>query len=418
LLHVEQSGGRDGRAGRCLRLDRGGADRPAPSSFVNGRVATESGDVRDIAARAAASPRVALDVESNGLFAYKPALCTVQLAWLAGDEVEIAILDTLATPAKPLEVLEHADTTVVLHDLTFDVRLLREHGVSLGRVRDTSVAARLLGKRALGLASLLESELGLHLDKKLQHHDWASRPLEPAHLAYLRDDVRHLLALDDSLAAQVEKAGIVDEVEEEVRYKLWTALEEVAAPPGYLRVKGLEKLPPHGQAIVRRAFLARERIAEGENVPPFHVAGPELLLELATRRPTSPSDVRSLPAARGRSRRFADDWARAVSEGLSDGALPTADAELLRPPPVDRTEASLRRAREERLRRWRKAEASARGVDEQAILPGHCLTDLARLAPPDEQGLRDVPGVGARRVERYGRALLAALAPASGAPSA
>lgn len=385
---------------------------------MSAAVATTGDDVRAIATRAATSPRVALDVESNGLFAYKPSLCTVQVAWLEAGEIAIGILDTMATSATPLAALTEAGgPTIVLHDLTFDVRLLREHGVVLSRVRDTSVAARLLGKKALGLASLLASELGLQVDKKLQHHDWAARPLEPVHLTYLADDVRHLLSLDDSLTDQVARAGIEAEVDEEVRYKLWSALEEVVAPPAYLRVKGLEKLAPPSQAIVRRAFLVREELAAREDVPPFHVAGPELLLELAARKPTTAAEVRSLAATRGRARRFADAWARAVTEGLEDGALPLEDSATLRPPPLDRAESARRRTREERLRRWRKSEAAARGVDEQAVLPGHCVSDLARLGASDDDALLAIPGVGAQRVERYGRALLAALTPTSGAES-
>ena len=140
-------------------------------------LAVDEGALAAIVARASASARVAVDVESNGLHAYRPSLCTAQLAWGTGAATEIAIVDTLATPATPLAPLFTGGVIAVLHDLTFDVRLLREHGVALGAVRDTSVAARLLGKPAQGLASLLAGELGITVDKALQHHDWAARPL-------------------------------------------------------------------------------------------------------------------------------------------------------------------------------------------------------------------------------------------------
>ncbi len=67
------------------------------------------------------------------------------------------------------------------------------------------------------------------------------------------------------------------------------------------------------------------------------------------------------------------------------------------------------RAREARLKAFRRREAAARGVDEQAVLPGHCVRDLVALAPPTLDDLARVAGLGAFRVERYGRALLEAL---------
>ena len=373
-------------------------------------VAETESALAQIVARASGAARVAVDVESNGLHAYRPSLCVTQLAWSTSAGTEIALIDTLATSASPLAALFAGGAVAVLHDLTFDARLLREHGVTLAAVRDTSVAARLLGKPALGLAALLSAELGVTVDKGLQHHDWAARPLTEAQRDYLAADVRHLLALDDALATQVDAVGITAEVADETRYKLASALAEVDAPPGYLRVRGVDKLPPEGQAIVRRAFLAREEIAEEQDVPPFHVASPELLLDLATKRPRAASEVRALRSARGRAARFADAWLSAVELGLRDGALPADDAAGLTPPPLDRAESALRRAREERLRGWRRAEAEARGVHEQAVLPGHCLTEIAKRAPLDHALLAAIPGFGEARLARYAAAIVAIVA--------
>lgn len=370
-------------------------------------VASTEGALHAVVARASSSPRVAIDVESNGLHAYRPRLCTAQLAWGAGVETEVAIVDTIATPATPLAALFAGGVVAVLHDLTFDVRLLREHGVTLSGVRDTSVAARLLGKPAMGLSALLAGELGIAVDKALQHHDWAARPLTEPQIGYLVADVRHLLALDDALDAQVVAAGITDEVAEETRYKLASALIETDPVPGYLRVRGIDKLAPEAQAIVRRAFLAREEIARREDVPSFHAGSPDLLLDLATRRPRSASEVRALRSARGRAQRHAATWIEAVEAGVRDGALPPEDAARLVPTPIDRAELALRRSREERLRGWRRAEALARGVNEQAVLPGHCLTELARVGPPDLDALASIAGLGSARRDRYGEALLA-----------
>jgi ribonuclease D len=69
-----------------------------------------------------------------------------------------------------------------------------------------------------------------------------------------------------------------------------------------------------------------------------------------------------------------------------------------------------RRDREARISAWRKAEAKARAVNEQVVLPGHCASDVVGLERLDHETLAQVPGIGRFRVSRYGDAILAALA--------
>ena len=206
-------------------------------------IADERG-LQAIAERLAQAPALAVDIESNGLFKYKAGLCTVQLA-IAGEEP--LVVDTIATPLTPLAaILSASGPRKIVHDVAFDARILAEHGIFLGNVFDTSLAARMLGRTATGLASLLLSELGVSVDKKLQHHDWTERPLEAHHIKYLSDDVLHLPALAEKLQQEVAERGIADEIEEETRYRLAQAAASVAAGdrrPAYVRLKGVERVP-------------------------------------------------------------------------------------------------------------------------------------------------------------------------------
>ena len=106
--------------------------------------------------------RLAVDVEANGLHAYRACALHAPARLARGRRgrgrrrrharrVRSRRSRALLGPEGPVKVL---------HDLTFDARLLAEAGAPLGRVRDTSVAARLLGFAATGLAALLASELG------------------------------------------------------------------------------------------------------------------------------------------------------------------------------------------------------------------------------------------------------------------
>ncbi len=256
-------------------------------------VVSNQADLAAVLRAASAAPIIALDVEGNGLFAYRPRLCTAQLAWNEGEETAIAIVDTLALDPKPLsEILGARGPVKVLHDFTFDLKLLSDAGVELQNLRDTSVLARFLGRKATGLASLLASELGIVVAKDLQQHDWSRRPLKPAELEYLEGDVRDLEALLDKLSAEARALDIEEEVEVECAYKYEMALalprEKRAA---YLRIKGADALDAPSLAVLRRLVEERERIAEKWDEPPFKVAGNELLLSLAQTRPTSVAEL-------------------------------------------------------------------------------------------------------------------------------
>ncbi len=398
------------------------------------RVETEAA-LAACAARAAGASRLAVDVEANGLHAFRPALCVLQLAWHEGGEVAVAVIDTLAVPVAPLApLLGPSGPLKILHDLTFDARLLGEAGAPLARARDTSVAARFLGFSATGLASLLASELGVTHSKDLQQHDWSRRPLTPEQIDYLAGDVRHLLDLDDRLCQKAEALDIAPEVADECAYKLDTAL---APPrdtrPGYVRIKGVASLDPVGRAVLRRLCLARDEAAASADVPPFKVVGNEILLDLAHRRPL---DRAALAAVRGATAgaagRWVDRWLGAIADGIRDGEIPPADQPHFTPAVPDRGAFARRRACEARVSGWRKAEAARRGVDPQVVLPGHCAAELVdalldhathadtghagghpQTPAALEAAIARIHGLGARRRERYAAAFLAFAAPPS-----
>lgn len=354
--------------------------------------------------------RVAIDAEGNGLFAYRTRLCTLQLAWEKADEVRVAIVDTLElAPAALASLLGPGGPIKLLHDCTFDVKMLSDSKVTVERVRDTSVLARMLGRKATGLASLLAGELDIKLDKGLQQHDWSRRPLEPHHLAYLADDVRYLMALDDKLAGEARALDIEEEVDVECAFKVRGALLPPREKrPAYLRVRGNENLDKGGLSVLRRLVEERERIAAEWDQPPFKVASNEWLLSIARAKPTDVGELRRVRG--GFSPRLQGALPRlvaAVHAGLADGEPPPEPNAEAR---IDRRVLAAQRAREKRLTTWRRKEAAERGVDEQVVLPGHCLQDLATLQSADLAAIAAVPGLGAKRLARYGERVAALLA--------
>ncbi len=378
------------------------------------KVAVSEAEVEGAANDAAAAVRVAVDVEASGMHAYRARACIVQLAWDEGQAV--AVVDALATSLAPLRTLLGADGPIkVIHDVAFDARLLAEAGIVLGRVHDTAIAARMLGRTATGLASLLESELGLGLSKAMQHHDWRIRPLDDTMIAYLVEDVRRLELLERKLWSEVAARGIEDAVLEETQYRIDGAVESAAEPippfeAAYFRVKGADRLGERQLSALRAIAEVREREAEARDVPPYKVAPAEALVALARTRPTTATDVarlRAFASPQPEMRSLVEKLARALA--TAGDHLPTDERAHFKPPPIPSAVFRSRREREARLLVWRRAEAKIRGVDEQVVLPGHCVRDVANGPVESTDDLRQIPGIGAFRVERDGEAIVRAL---------
>ena len=59
-----------------------------------------------------------------------------------------------------------------------------------------------------------------------------------------------------------------------------------------------------------------------------------------------------------------------------------------------------------RLRAWRTEVAKKHGVPDYVVFHDATLAELVRLHPRTENELRQVPGMGARKLESYGDDLL------------
>lgn len=341
-----------------------------------------------------------LDVEGDSFFRYHGRMCTLQI----GDAEEVEVVDTLALEdLSPLAALLGPDgPTKVVHDVSFDRKMLATRGVTLANVFDTAIAARFLGHESTGLASLLEARFGVTLDKDHQLADWGARPLDEDQLDYLVADVRHLPALAAQLREEAREADILEEIAEETEYALERALDPEPVREPWTRIKGARDLKGGALAMLAALADARERVAEERDVPPFRVAPNRALHEAARRKPKKPKHLRKVRGLR----KLPDAALREALEAAErDGPPDLGPAEPPPPPEV----RNARKAREKALSKWRKAEAAEREVDLQVVLPGHCLRDLAELDDPSERALDEVAGLGDKRRARYGEAILRAL---------
>lgn len=354
-------------------------------------------------------PRLALDTESNSLFAYTERTCVVQIS--AGGLH--AIVDALAVPDLSAlgRVIAHDGVEVILHGGDYDVRVLsRDHGFTFGRVFDTMIAATLLGLERVGLADLVAQHFGVTLDKALQRADWGRRPLEAEHLEYLHCDTLYLEPLAAHLAVRLAEADLEEEAQIEFR-RLATRQGQPAAPDpeGWRKAKGARDLDAEGRAVLAALWAWREDEARRIDRPPFKVVGPRELVALAqpsARRARDPGGLGGLPPALRR--RHGRALVEVLAQGRAAAARGAAPPARSGPAPDadERRAERERRAREDVLRRWRQQAARERGVPNLVVLPNPALEWILERRPRTPDDLALCPDLGPKRIARYGEALL------------
>lgn len=227
-----------------------------------------------------AAPRLAVDIEANGLYSYFHKVCLLQFS--------TAETNFILDPFAPLDLeplLEAlADTPMVLHAGDYDLRMMRKsYGFRPNRpVFDTMLAAQLLGHEFLGLPKILEAHTGIQTTKSGQKSDWTRRPLSPKQLAYAVDDTCHLLRLADVLHAELDTRGRVPWHEEScARMVDGTEEEREPDPESVWRIKGWTDLGRRELAFLRTLWEWRESEAQRVDKPTFKIISNPQLIHLA-----------------------------------------------------------------------------------------------------------------------------------------
>ena len=119
---------------------------------------------------------VALDTEADNMYHYRVRVCLLQflVGGRSSSSTSLAPIDL--KPLWPVLARKH----LVMHGSDFDLRLLHDLcGFRAHSLFDTMLAAQLLGRQRIGLASLLEDHFGVQLDKDGQKANWSKRPADP-----------------------------------------------------------------------------------------------------------------------------------------------------------------------------------------------------------------------------------------------
>ncbi len=352
-------------------------------------------------------PRLAVDTESNSLFAYQERVCLIQLSTDSADYVidplelnEHGKLDFLG------EILVDPRVEKVLHAAEYDVMTLRrDFGFSFANLFDTMIAARILGWERVGLGALLEEHFGITLDKRHQRANWGKRPLRPDMIRYAQMDTHYLLPLSDIVIERLRQGGHLEEARElfdEVARSQWSG-SGVFDPQGFWRINGANTLKPREVSVLEAVYLYRENEARNRDLPVFKVLPDHALVHLASARPRSLDDLHKVTGlTEGLIRQFGEGILKAVEQGMQ--ATPPS-----RPQVRNHTDEVVHK-RYEALHAWRKERAARRGVSSEVVMPRDALWELAEAVPRTRQELERIKSIGPWRAKTYGDELLELLA--------
>jgi ribonuclease D len=278
-----------------------------------------------------------------------------------------------------------ADEEWILHAASQDLACLREVGLDPARIFDTELAARLLGLPRVGLGTVVEELLGIHLAKEHSAANWSTRPLPESWLVYAALDVELLPDLRDSMVDLLVESDKTDIADQEFAAVLAKEAKPARAEP-WRRLSGLHAV--RGQrnlAVARELWIARDALAQDLDVSPGRLIPDASLVAAARLMPTSKNALAELREFSGRaSRTELDRWWSAIQAGLASTELPSLKAatETLPPPRAwaDRNpEADLR---------LKAARAALTAISEELAVPlENLLTpeNLRRVAwqPPE-----------------------------------
>jgi ribonuclease D len=349
---------------------------------------------------------IAVDTESNSLYAYQERVCLIQFSTKKEDYlVDPLAIDDL-TPLAPL--FSNPSIEKVFHAAEYDLTcMLRDFGFRCNHIFDTMVAARILGRDAVGLGSMLETEFGVRLNKRYQRANWGQRPLPPDLLDYARLDTRYLIPLRDRLKLALIEDKRWDLAQED--FKRLCSMQpnrdqDNHSPSNEVnpwRISGSYDLAPQQAAVLLELCRYRDRKARSMDRPLFKVIGDQTLLAIAAGTPTSLKELKSIQGMSAKQvKRHGAQLLKSVQEGLI--------SQPIYPPRTPRPSSGYL-ARMEALRKWRKNTAQKMGVMSDVVLPRDLLYRLVSENPHNTDELTDTLHEVPWRLEHFSEQILTTL---------
>jgi len=219
------------------------------------------------------------------------------------------------------------DEEWILHAASQDLTCLREIGLNPTRIYDTELAARLAGLPRVGLGTVVEELLGIHLAKEHSAADWSTRPLPQAWLVYAALDVELLVDLREKMGELLEADGKTFIADQEFASVALRDFTIVRVEP-WRRLSGLASIRgQRGLAVARELWEARDDYAREIDTAPGRLVPDAALTAAAKALPASKRDLSAIKEFTGRaSRSQLDRWWAAIERGMATTDLPATRA--------------------------------------------------------------------------------------------
>jgi len=276
---------------------------------------------------------LAVDAERASGYTYSQRAYLIQLR---REGAGSALIDPIAV--SDLEPIAQAITGTewILHAATQDLMCLRELNLHPQALFDTELAGRLLGRDRVGLAGLIESELGEYLEKGHGAANWSIRPLTPEMLRYAALDVELLIELRDSLEQSLRQDDKWEIAKQEFESLLTWQPREINGE-AWRKTSGVHGIrSPRARAIVRELWISRDDLARRKDIAPGRLIPDRAILAAAQSNPGEISALMSIKEFNGRgAKKYERIWwqaierARSLPEDQLPGSPPRSDA----PPP-------------------------------------------------------------------------------------
>lgn len=282
-----------------------------------------------LCSRIQAADWIALDTEFMRERTYYPQLCLVQLA----TPDVVACVDPLALPGlQPLlGILADTRITKVLHAARQDLEIFFNLTQSVpAPIFDTQLAASFAGfPDQVGYGSLVESLLGVHLEKGHTRADWSRRPLPEGAVRYAADDVRYLRDVYVKLHEELTRRGRLDWLERERATLENPATYRTDPQQAWRRLRGLQRFKPRQLGIAKNLAEWREQRAIAENLPRQWILKDDLLADMARQQPATAEALQQLRGMNESTvRKHGDELLALIQDRQATATPPAAPARL------------------------------------------------------------------------------------------
>lgn len=348
---------------------------------------------------------IGVDLEADSMFHYQEKVCLLQFSTPSCN----ILLDPLAvrdlSPLAP--IFKSPEIRKIFHGADYDIRsLYRDFEIEVNALFDTQIAARFLGLRNIGLASLVQEKLDITLMKKYQKKDWSQRPLPTPMLEYAVHDTCHLHALTQILMAELREKGRLSFVEEECQLQTAVRGAEPNDEPLFLKFNGAGRLDRRSLAVLEALLQFRDQVARRRDLPLFKVMGNAQVMVLAKRKPVKMAELQNV---RGFSPKQINQLGGAILKRVGPAlALPENELPVY---PRKRSEKISPKVGErmKRLKEWRDQRGSEMGVDPAIICTNAQAKTLAFSDPHVPDDLKDIMGIKNWQREQFGHEICGVL---------